>query len=450
MATFTRRLGTAALMSVAVGLLASTSAWAQPRPNTPLPPQAPFRPVAGFAVNPSYMVAPGLPLNQLAFNISTLGRAYRHVPPWLAGYNPYPQAVNFGPSFPSFYSTPAYGGGLPYGAAFTSASPYGASSLYTSPYAGSPGYGGSPGYDASYYSNPYSYYADPYGGGLRGAADAIRAQGQFEIDFQHARLLNQEVERSKMDTRRKIYDEWLYERANTPTVVDIQERSQRSELRRALVGMPLSEIVNAYALNTLLRDLAKKGNWGVKDNYGPIDPETLKQINVTSRSSSGNLGVLKAVKEGAPLNWPLVLQGLAYQDEVRRLNQKAAEAVKLLQNTGVVEPAMLNDMKEDVKRLRAKVSGHINDLTLSQSIEANRFLNQLDDAVTALRQPDANTYFTLPKGKTVAELVKYMSEKGLEFAPATGGDEAAYSALYNYLVSYAMQAGAAPSTGSKD
>ena len=223
-------------------------------------------------------------------------------------------------------------------------------------------------------------------------------------------------------------------------MVDIQERTQKSELRRALVGMPLSEILNAYALNTLLRDLAKKGNWGVKDSYGPIDPETLKQINVTSRSSAGNVGVLKAVKEGAPLNWPLVLQGLAYQDEVRRLNQKAAEAVKLIQSTGVVAPAMLNEMKEDIQRLRAKVSGHTNDLTLSQSIEANRFLNQLDDAVTALRQPDANTYFTLPKGKSVSELVKYMTEKGLEFAPAAGGDEAAYSALYNYLISYALQA----------
>jgi hypothetical protein len=53
------------------------------------------------------------------------------------------------------------------------------------------------------------------------------------------------------------------------------------------------------------------------------------------------------------------------------------------------------------------------------------------------------SYFTekfAAKGKTVPELLQFMASKGLKFAPATGGDEAAYSALYNYLVSYSLQA----------
>lgn len=53
-------------------------------------------------VNPYYRVAPGLPLNQAAYNIRTLGRAYSNVPPWLYGYNPYP------PVIVTPYATPVY------------------------------------------------------------------------------------------------------------------------------------------------------------------------------------------------------------------------------------------------------------------------------------------------------------------------------------------------------
>jgi hypothetical protein len=308
-------------------------------------------------------------------------------------------------------------------------------------YAGSTGLTGYVGANTGY--NPYYSYADPYGGGLRGAADVLRAQGQFEQDFRQARLLNQEVERSKVDTRGKIYGEWLYERANTPTIVDDEVRIARLESRRALAAMPLSEVLSGYALNTVLDDLRKRPNLNIKDASGPIAPDVLKQINFTSGNGSGNVGILKPVKESGTLNWPLPLQGAAYQDEVRRLNQRAAESVKLVENTGQVDAGTLNDMKDDVRRLRSKVSAHIDDLTPPQVIQANRFLNQLSDALTALAQPDVAGYFSdkfAAKGKTVPELVQYMAQRGLKFAPATGGDEAAYSALYSHLVGYALQA----------
>jgi hypothetical protein len=456
MATLTRRFGAAALLGVAAGLLTAPSVFAQAQPSRPNP-QVPFYRPAGFfgrgpapamalnssanLINPRFQYTPNYPINQLAYNTAVFGRAVSNIPPWLYGYNPYPP-VNFGPSFPSIY-----GGypSMPYGASLTS-TPYGGgySSLYSNtPGGGALGGGGSPGYDSSYYSNPYASYYDPYGGGLRGAAEAIGAQGRFEIDFQKARLLNQEVERSKLDTRRKIFDEWLYERANTPTLNDIQERQTKFERSRALLGMPLSEVLNAHALNVLLDDLAKRGNWSAKDPYGPIDPDILKQVNVTS--GTGNVGLFKNLKDGTPLTWPLPLQGLAYQDEVRRLNQKAAEAIKLVQSTGQADAATLNDMKKDIAMLRGKLSGHVNDLTPSQYAEALRFLNQFNEAVRGLEQPDVANYFTdkfAVKAKTVPELVQHMQKHGLKFAPAVGGDEAAYSALYNYLVGYALQSGA--------
>jgi hypothetical protein len=287
--------------------------------------------------------------------------------------------------------------------------------------------------------NPYSSYADPYGGGLRGAADAIRAQGQFGLDSQRARLLNQEVERSKADTRRKIYDEWLYERANRPTIVDDEERVRKKESRRALTGMPLSEVLSGYALNTALDELAKNPDRNVKEASGPIDTDVLRQINVTSRSGGGGVGVLRPVMAGAALTWPAPLQDPAYQNEAGRLNQRAEDAVMLVRKTGQVDAGTLNDMRDDIRQLRRKVNDRINEVTPSQSIEANRFLNRLSDAVTALAQPDVANTFTFPdqlaaRGRTVPDLVRFMAEKGLKFAPAVGGDEDAYSALYKSLI----------------
>jgi hypothetical protein len=134
------------------------------------------------------------------------------------------------------------------------------------------------------------------------------------------------------------------------------------------------------------------------------------------------------------------LQSEAYQDEVRRLNQRAAEAVKLAEFKGQVDAGTFRDIMEAVRRLRAKVSANINDLTPSQFIEANRFLTQMDDALKALQQPDVADYLGqkyTAQGKTVGDLLDFMSRKGLSFAPAVGGDEGAYQALHNHLVGFA-------------
>src|SRR5207245_3652789 len=44
-------------------------------------------------INTNFMVAPGLGLSQAAFNIRVLGHAFRAVPPYALGYNPYGSAM---------------------------------------------------------------------------------------------------------------------------------------------------------------------------------------------------------------------------------------------------------------------------------------------------------------------------------------------------------------------
>jgi hypothetical protein len=77
-------------------------------------------------INPYYQVAPGLSLNQAAYNTAVMGRAFQSVPPYALGYNPYPPVVTYGS--PVLYGAP-----------------------YAMPY-------------QSYYGVPYGNYLNPYTG----------------------------------------------------------------------------------------------------------------------------------------------------------------------------------------------------------------------------------------------------------------------------------------------
>jgi len=100
----TRPLRTLVLaLLVALGVLALTtdSARAQFRGRVPMTvSQQSALNLNRAAVNPNFYIAPGLTLRQHAYNVSVLGRAYSHIPPYMLGYNPYPVVVNYGPVYP--------------------------------------------------------------------------------------------------------------------------------------------------------------------------------------------------------------------------------------------------------------------------------------------------------------------------------------------------------------
>jgi hypothetical protein len=92
-----------------------------------------------------------------------------------------------------------------------------------------------------------------------------------------------------------------------------------------------------------------------------------------------------------------------------------------------------------VNRLQVLLANNVRDLPPGQYMEARHFLNNLEDGLQLLRQPNAGLYFTqkyTAKGRTVLDLVNHMSKEGLTFAAAVGGDEAAYMALHRALAAY--------------
>jgi hypothetical protein len=370
-------------------------------------------PALNPGINPSALANYFSP--QAAFNSNPL------VNPYTVFGNPY---TNFNP-----YLTAGTGLANPYTASLTS-TPYAGAGLGADPYSA---YGVNNPYNSPY----YGYGESPIGGYLRGTADIISSQGKWMMDSEKARVIREQVQREKIENRKRLFDEYLYERKNTPTFEEERQRFLAMELSRSLNDPPTAEILSGQALNTILADLAKvsKERGELKGPQIPVDEDVLAHINVTS--GAGSAGLLK--KEGQ-INWPLPLRTDEFKQEREVLNDLAPLAIRQAIG-GRVEANVLKDMNAAAARLRQKLADNIRDMTPNQYMEANRFLGYLDDSLRTLGRPDAGDYFAqksgyAPRGKSIGELVRHMLSKGLTFAPAVTGDEAAYQAVHRGLVAY--------------
>jgi hypothetical protein len=353
--------------------------------------------------NPFFQARPGLTLQQYAANLATLSQAVSPVNPFLAGANPYA----------SLYANAA------------------ASSAYGSPYGG--GYGG----------YGYPYYYDPYGGYLHGAADVINSQGRLMVNQQQAYQMREQVRQDMVATRRKVFDEYLYEREKTPTQEEERERYMKQQLARSRNNPPLTEIWSGKALNDLLADLqklpGKNDSASLRTFQVPLDEDSLKRVNV-SPSERASIGLLK---DQGKLSWPVALSSPEFKEQRERINALAQEAVKQAEFNNQVDPGTIRQLSNDVDQMQGQLRRTGRDLPPTPYIDAKTFLANLASSIAALQQRDVGNYFTgkyALKAKNVPDLVKYMSEQGLRFAPAVPGEEGPYQALYQALVSYDLAA----------
>jgi hypothetical protein len=276
---------------------------------------------------------------------------------------------------------------------------------------------------------------DPFGGGLTGAANAINAQGEFEKQFQQARLLNQEVERSKIDTRRKRIDQWLYERNNLPTLEDNRRRDQYEQLRRSLNDPPPAEIWDGSALNRILAAIRQVQPAGAVGPAIPVDPSLMSRISLTSGVVNTGIGLLK---NGPRLNWPLALQDEAFakpRDSIDRLMKTAYDQVTV----GAVDGTVLRQLTRDLDQMDATLRDKIEEMTPTENVQGRRFVRELRGTVRALQQPGAHDALAASRSvaaSTVNDLVQDLNARGLTFAPALAGSEPAYNALHSALVAY--------------
>jgi hypothetical protein len=346
----------------------------------------------------------------------------------VGGMGPTP-AAGVGPRVGPAVSAPATGAIVnnPYG---IPGGPVG--SMTSNPYAGS----GDPGYG----STPYGAYIlpDPYGGYLKGAADVINANGKYLIQSQQAYQIKEQTRTAMIENKRRVFDEWLYERANTPTLEDDREKMQREALRRALNDPPITEIWSGQSLNDLLLNAQKLQVRSAQTAAIPVEPDILAHLNVTSGRGNGAL-----LKNEGNLIWPTSIRDLVPAAEGDRLRQEAQtyfkKAYEETKGGGNPGAGTMRELRGSIEQMRALLKKNSLDMTTSAYGDARRFLDGIDEAAKVLDSPDAGTVISnrlRPRGNNVGEVVQYMQQNGLRFAPAATGDEAAYNAMQRQLAAY--------------
>jgi hypothetical protein len=295
------------------------------------------------------------------------------------------------------------------------------------------------------YVNPGYYYGggpvvvqDPISGYYNGVANVTAAMGQYGIDYQQSRLMQEDIERSKIQTRKQLIEQKMWEESIKPKSEDIRMQKMELDLRRALNAPPLSDIISGSALNILLQniqDVQAKGGYGP---VIPLDQETLDHLNL-SATPDANIALFK---NGGKLKWPFVLRDTPFDANRTQMQDLVNRALKEVQDDELT-PATVRGMKNTLAAFDKDLDKMAPEMSIADSIQARRYVDELKSSVKALEHPNANNYLTKkwsPQGRSVGDLVAYMTKNGLRYAPALQGEEGPYRAMHQGLVGYTMGA----------
>jgi hypothetical protein len=430
MSSLTKRLGLAALV-VATTCVLATSASAQVK-IAPSPQRI-------FPADTNPLIAPGVRLQQWAYNTLAIGKVYSQIPPYLLGFN----QTGFGGIYQpgAFMPPPApyFGGGgySPYygGGGYSPGGGYSSGGI--DPLTGAPiGSGG--------YSSGGSYYSNPYSGGYYyGSSQDLYAIAQLGLSQEQARILREQALQAKLDTRKKLVDTLAYIRANQYGFNQEQADIAKRLLERVQVTPTPTEVASGKSLNILLKDLAKFSPKQLNARTITLDEDILKLLNVTG--GHGNLALLR---NDGQIPWPGVFSNTTVLPEKMREDMDSYAKLLYYQAAnnanGKVDPNVLRNMELAADKLRENLKKNINNVGGSANyLEGTRFLDDLDAAILALRRGDAGAYLDFNQrfakgGRTVQELVEYMSKNGLSFAPSMPGDERAYQAVQTALAAQSI------------
>src|SRR5579875_2502129 len=277
---------------------------------------------------------------------------------------------------------------------------------------------------------------NPYQGYLMGAGDITRANAEYYSTIQQAKLLRQEAIRSSIQTRRAFIEEAEWERQHMPDPEKIRQQALERELNRARNTPPLQDIWDAIALNALLRHLITQQGLGAKGPDIPLSEETLDHINPAVGGTRSNAGLLK---NNAELQWPLPLQREIFKESRENINSLLRSAYNSATRGNKPDSSTLSDLRHNYDKLKKTLAANVDQLTPDEYIQANHYLNDVGKAIEALKSAQVGRLLDgswKTRVHNVAELVQFMRENGLWFAPATPRDQAAYVSLYYSLASF--------------
>src|SRR5208283_1300435 len=198
----------------------------------------------------------------------------------------------------------------------------------------------------------YGYnFGDPYGGYLNGTAGVINAQGGYLIQTQQAYLEREKVRNAQLQNRRAAFDEWKYEKANTPTLEEQREETRMQNVMRSRINPPITEIWSGKALNDLLVQLQQLQSRGLPVPAVYLNQELLPEVNVTSGATSSGFGMLKTAGKW---DWPMALTEDKFVPSCKKIEDLTAAAVQTAAS-GPVPGKTVREITNAVDNLQADV-----------------------------------------------------------------------------------------------
>jgi hypothetical protein len=275
---------------------------------------------------------------------------------------------------------------------------------------------------------------------LSGGSDVINSQANFMIARQQARVIQQQAEQAKLDTKRKAFEQWQWEQSQAPTLGEIRQQTQAQALQLARTSPSLPDIWSGSTLNILLRAIqAQRAAEGISGPMVPLDPSVVQNINVTTGTTTTTQGSIGMFRNGRQLDWPEALTADPFTKETEQIDKLTAEAMDQLKKDGKVNPGTVRAINTAIDTLRSTLRANIVEIPSNQYTRALVFVNSLRQGVAQMTSPGAANFVNgkwQAKGDTVGELVDNLTRQGLSFAPATPGHENAYNALYQALLAY--------------
>ena len=236
-----------------------------------------------------------------------------------------------------------------------------------------------------------------------------------------------------------------------PSEEERRQQTERTALEQSLNHPPISEITSGKSLNIILAHLqtiAQERGWNELPAMSLDMPvEMLARVNVSRGGGNANL-----LKQWDRVAWPTALNGPEGREQRKQLGDLLHAAIQQVRANGTVNGNISRQLEDIVTGLQQQLRNNTINLSFDAHREAKSFLKNLRDAITALAQGDAQFLLSAEatiKAKTVPELVKWMTDNGLQFAPASPGDEAAYTTLRARLASYDRSLGQRPAADYK-
>jgi hypothetical protein len=295
-----------------------------------------------------------------------------------------------------------------------------------------------PGYPVNPYNpyvNPYAY-PGAYGSALSGKADVMNAYGNTLMNQEQARVIREQSNQAKIDTRKKAFDQMLYEKANTPSYLEELTQKEVQTLNRLMSYPTKSEVHNGTTLNymlPLMRDLADHGSQGPPV---PLQQSMVNQLNIAG-STGSSVGMLRA---GGALDWPPSLRG-PHQAKLDKLLPAACSATV----AGTLSAKQLKEIRVELMAIRERLRTQLqkDEIESSAYFAGLTFHESLTKSVNALERPDARKQLSgglSPRARNVQELTDFMIDQGAKFGPATPGTEDAYQSTHDAFVRFARRA----------